>query len=101
LLEDVLDPNRNLDSAFRSHMITLKDGEVVTGLPRREEGELLVLADSAGKEISIPKKNIDSRTESELSLMPENLGEVLPPADFNHLMAYLLSQCSALEGVSQ
>ena len=95
LLEDVLDPNRNVDSAFRSHTITLKDGDVVTGLPRREEGELLILADSTGKEISIPKKNIETRRESELSLMPENLGEIVSPADFNNLMAYLLSQRSA------
>ena len=92
LLEDVLDPNRNVDSAFRSHTITLKDGDVMSGLPRREEGELLIVADSTGKEISIPKTNIENRRESELSLMPENLGELLAPADFNNLMAYLLSQ---------
>jgi putative heme-binding domain-containing protein len=95
LLEDVLDPNRNLDSAFRSHTITLKNGDVISGLPRREEGDLLVLADSTGKEISVSKKDIEMRRESELSLMPENLGELLAPGDFNNLMAYLLSQHSA------
>ncbi len=92
LLEDLLDPNRNVDSAFRSHIITLKDGEVMSGLPRREEGELLVVADSTGKEISLPRKNIESRKESELSLMPENLAEIIAPADFSNLMAYLLAQ---------
>src|SRR5205085_4021722 len=51
LLEDVLDPNRNVDRAFRTHVIVLKDGDVVSGLPRREEGELLILADSLGKEV--------------------------------------------------
>jgi putative heme-binding domain-containing protein len=92
ILEDVLDPNRNVDSAFRSYMIILKDADIITGLPRREEGELLVIADSTGKEISIPKKTIATRRESDVSLMPENFGEALSAEDFNHLMAYLLSQ---------
>ena len=53
---------------------------------------MLILADSTGKEISIPKQEIAERRESDLSLMPENLGEVIPPQDFNDLMAFLLSQ---------
>jgi hypothetical protein len=69
-----------------------KDDEIVSGLPRREEGELLVLADATGKEISIPKKNIQDRRESETSLMPSNFGELLAPPDFNDLMAFLLSK---------
>lgn len=91
LLEDVLDPNRSVDVAFRTHVITLKDGDVLSGLPRREEGELLVLADSTGKEITIPKKDIQSRRESETSLMPENFGDVIPADEFNHLLAFLLA----------
>src|SRR5262249_13157402 len=39
LCEDVLDPNRNVDRAFRSTLFSLKDGDVVSGLFRREEGE--------------------------------------------------------------
>jgi putative heme-binding domain-containing protein len=94
LVEDVLDTNRNVDRAFRSHILKLKDGEVASGLPRREEGELLILADSTGKEISVPLKNIESRHESETSLMPENFADVIAPEDFNHLMAFLLSKRS-------
>jgi len=56
--------------------------------PRREEGELLVLADSTGKEISIPKKDIQARRESETSLMPDNFGEAIPVEEFNHLMRF-------------
>ncbi len=92
LLEDILDPNRNVDRAFRTHLIVLNDGDVVSGLPRREEGELVVLADSTGKEISIPKKQIQSRRESETSLMPENFADVITPDDFQKLIAFLLSK---------
>ena len=92
LCEDILDPNRNVDHAFRSTLLVLKDGEVTSGLFRREEGELVVLAESTGKEVSVPKKDIAERRQSETSLMPENFGELLTPAEFNDLMAYLLSK---------
>jgi putative heme-binding domain-containing protein len=92
LCEDILDPNRNVDGAFRTTQLELKDGEAPSGLFRREEGEVLVLADVTGKEFTVPKKNIAERRESENSLMPENFGELLTPSEFNDLMAYLLSK---------
>ncbi len=94
LCEDVLDPNRSVDPAFRSTLLILKDGDVVSGLLRREETEMVVLADSTGKEVSVPKKQIEERRQSETSLMPENFGEIIPPEDFNNLMAFLLSKGS-------
>jgi len=92
LCEDVLDPNRNVDRAFRSTILVLNDGDVVSGLYRRDEGELVVLAESTGKELSIPRKNVTSRRESDTSLMPENFGEIITPDDFNSLLAFLLSK---------
>jgi putative heme-binding domain-containing protein len=92
LLEDVLDPNRNVDRAFRTHVIALKDGDIVSGLPRREEGELVILADSNGKEVSVKKSDIESQRESETSLMPSNFGDLIPQSDFEKLMAFLLSK---------
>jgi putative heme-binding domain-containing protein len=91
LIEDVLDPNRNVDPAFHTTNVTLKDDTVITGLLRREEGEVLVFADSTGKEITVPKKEIAERRESELSLMPANFGDLLSMEDFNDLMAFLLA----------
>ena len=91
LLEDVLDPNRNVDPAFHTAIISLRDGEAVAGLFRREEGEAIVLANSAGQEVSVPKKDIVERRNSTTSLMPENFGEVIPPPDFNDLLAFLLA----------
>jgi putative heme-binding domain-containing protein len=92
LCEDVLDPNRNVDRAFRSTILVLNDGDVVSGLYRRDEGELVVLAESTGKELSIPRKNVTSRRESDTSLMPENFGEIITPDDFNNLLVFLLSK---------
>ncbi len=92
IMEDILDPNRNVDPAFRSTMFVLNDDDVVSGLFRREEGELLIYAESTGKELSVPKKNIKERRPSELSLMPENFADTIPLNDFNDLIAYLLTK---------
>src|SRR5262249_25583332 len=90
LLEDVLDPNRNVDHAFRAQYVTLKNDEVLCGVPRREEGQVLVLADLTGTERAIPKKEIKERRDSDTSLMPDNFGEILSQQDVDDLMAFLL-----------
>ncbi len=92
LCEDILDPNRNVDRAFRQTILTLKSGDIVNGLFRREEGATLVLANAAGAEVSVPKADVQDRKESEMSLMPDNFSEAIPEADFNRLLAFLLSQ---------
>ena len=92
LCEDILDPNRNVDHAFQPTILTLKDDEVVSGLFRREEGAMLVLADATGAEIKVPKAQVKERAESKTSLMPDNFGEILKPDDFNDLVGWLLSK---------
>jgi putative heme-binding domain-containing protein len=92
LLEDVLDPSRNVDQAFRLTTLGLNSGQIVSGLLLREEGQVLVLADNQGKEVRVAKSDVEDRTLSQLSPMPANLVDQIPEADFNHLLAYLLAQ---------
>jgi putative heme-binding domain-containing protein len=92
LLEDILDPNRNVDQAFRSTTLALKSGQIVSGLVLREEGEVVVLADAQGKEVRITKNAIEERNVSSLSPMPANIVDQIPETDFYNLLAYLLAQ---------
>jgi putative heme-binding domain-containing protein len=92
IVEDILDPNRNVDAAFRMQTVARKDGTVLAGLFRREEGEQLVFADFTGKEFNVAKADVQSRTESETSLMPPGMSEIIPEAEFNDLLAFLLTQ---------
>jgi putative heme-binding domain-containing protein len=96
LLEDILDPNRNVDAAFRTTVIVDKDGKVHTGLVRREEGPLLVLADTKGEEFKVAKDHIDEQSISPLSLMPANHGAVIPEEELLDLVARLL-EATALQ----
>jgi putative heme-binding domain-containing protein len=91
MLEDVLDPNRNVDQAFRLTTLNLKKGQVVSGLLLKEEGEVLVLADAQGKEVRVAKDAVDERSTSQISPMPANFAEQIPETDFYNLLAYLLT----------
>jgi putative heme-binding domain-containing protein len=92
ILEDVLDPNRNVDAAFRTTVLGLNDGRIVTGLFLREEGEVIVLADQQGKDVRVPRNTVEQRTTQPISPMPANWSEQIPEADLYHLTAYLLSR---------
>lgn len=91
LAEKILDPNRNVSEAFRTYTITTKDGKVLSGLLRREEGEVIVFADITGKEFSVPKNEIAEQKPSRYTLMPDHFSETLPPEKFYALLKYLLS----------
>jgi putative heme-binding domain-containing protein len=92
LFEDVLAPNRNVDHAFWTTTLRMKDGETTSGLFRRQEGELLVLANAAGTEFSVAIADIAERRETNVSVMPSNFGDAIPAEDFTHLMGYLTRQ---------
>jgi putative heme-binding domain-containing protein len=92
LLEDILDPSRNVDKAFRQSILGLADGRVVYGIIRREEGQSLVLADMSGIETTIATKEVSSRSESLASLMPDAFAQIIPPERLSDLVAFLLSQ---------
>ncbi len=92
LLEDILDPNRNVDQALRTTTLALADGRLLSGLLLREEGQLLVLADTQGKEQRVAKADVEQRLRSQRSPMPVNFAEQIPEADFYDLIGYLLTQ---------
>jgi len=92
LLEDILDPNRNVDQAFRATTLTLKNGQIVGGLFLRQDGAVLVMADAKGKEVRVPHDDVDERAVSQLSPMPANFGDQIAAPELYHLLAFLLEQ---------
>ena len=91
LLEDILDPNRNVDKAFQTQSVTLENGNVFSGLFRRDEGKLIYLINAAGQEFSIEKTAITRQSVSQKSLMPENFGELLETSQLSDLVTFLLT----------
>jgi putative heme-binding domain-containing protein len=91
LATKILDPNRNISENFRTYNISLKNGQTVSGLYRREEGQVLILANQAGEEFSISQLDIKEMTASKFTLMPDNFHTVLSEEEFDDLLVYLLN----------
>jgi len=91
IAEKILDPNRNISEAFRNYTIKLRDGKVLTGLYRREQGEVLVFGDLSGKEFSVAKHDIAEQSASRYTIMPDYFGSTLSQEEFNNLLTYLLN----------
>jgi putative heme-binding domain-containing protein len=92
LLEDILDPNRNVDEAFRTTTVALADGRVISGLRLREEAADVVFADATGKEVRVSKGEIEETNTSRVSPMPANMLDQVGEGNLPHLLAYLLRQ---------
>jgi putative membrane-bound dehydrogenase-like protein len=91
VIEDILDPNRNVDPMFRQTVIETTDGQTLAGLNAHNEGELLVLTDATGKQVSVAQARVKNRTTNKLSLMPTIFETTIAPADFNDLLAFLFA----------
>ena len=92
LMEDVLDPNRNVDAHFQLHVITLLDGSEVNGFVRGEAGQVLIIVDPAGQERRVSKNEIKDDKTTAMSLMPPVFGQTIPESDFMDLIRYLMTR---------
>ena len=73
----------------------MKDGSTFAGFLKAELGQIHLLADAAGKEQRISKKDIEKTEVTPLSLMPPTFGQTLDEATFMDLLGYLLNEKAA------
>jgi putative heme-binding domain-containing protein len=90
LMEDILNPNRNVDTHFHLHQLKLRDNSTVTGFVRGEVGQVTILVDAAGNEQRIAKGDVVEDTDLPQSLMPPTFGQSIPDDAFNDLIGWLL-----------
>jgi putative membrane-bound dehydrogenase-like protein len=100
LLEHILNPSAAISDSFRSIVVALNDGRVVTGLPLEDSPNSLVLKTAEGKRERITPNEIESRRSSELSLMPDGLAQSLTEEQLVDLLAFLatLTRPSSIVG---
>ncbi len=89
LIESVLFPSKKVADGLHTTTLALADGQVFSGLVVADGDERLVLIDSQGARHDVLKSDIEQKTESEKSPMPDALQAGLTPAEFADLIAYL------------
>ncbi len=89
--EDILDPSRNVDTAFRMSTLLLEGDRVVSGLVREQPDGSLQVVGQDGKVTAIAADAVERRRDSSKSLMPENFAEVLGDAELSALLKYMIA----------
>ncbi len=92
LLQDILDPDMNVDAAFRSTALVLNNGTVVVGLVRNETPSTIEVIESTGKPLLVAVDEIEDRKSTMRSLMPSGIQELLGVDNVKHLIAFLVSK---------
>jgi putative membrane-bound dehydrogenase-like protein len=89
LLQEILDPNRNLDGRWVVYNAITHAGRTVSGLLANENAGSITLAGQEGKQEVLLRSDIDEFQGTGQSLMPEGLEKDLKPQDLADLLEYL------------
>ncbi|MDG1875143.1 MAG: c-type cytochrome [Mariniblastus sp.] len=88
LLESIVDPNKEIAEGFAQIKVQTDEGELHTGIVKRETDEFLVLLDADGKEILIEQDAIEGKKQGQSS-MPDDLIKQLTKKEVRDLVEYL------------
>lgn len=89
VLEEILDPNRQILPDYVAFQVVTADGIVVNGLLVSEGSNSVTLRRAEGGEEVIPRSQIEEFRSTGRSLMPEGFEQSLSPQDFADLIAFL------------
>ena len=89
LLRSILFPSAAIGYNYKSNVLALTDGRVLTGLIIEEAPDRIVLKAADGKRLTVSPKDIEDRKITEVSLMPEGLAEAMTDRDLVDLLAFL------------
>lgn len=90
LLENIVDPSATVSKNFKMKIIALDDGRVFNGVVVGQTEKTITLQ-TAIDQVPIQREDIDAERDSELSMMPENLLNVLDDEQIRDLIGYLMS----------
>ncbi|MBB5033965.1 PVC-type heme-binding CxxCH protein [Prosthecobacter vanneervenii] len=90
-LENIIDPNAVVGDNFQLHVLTKKDGSVVSGVIEQETATAIT-ARTVTDSVIISKADLKSRQKMPVSLMPPGLLESMPERKALELLKYLLSK---------
>jgi putative heme-binding domain-containing protein len=95
LLANVIDPSAVIREGYQQYVVTSTDGRVLTGLLAESTAERITVLDAKGVRTTLRKKEVESLTRSDTSLMPEGILDELSDQELRDLFAFLRDPSSA------
>lgn len=90
VMRDIVNPSFAINSDYIGHIVVMKDGKVLTGVLRDEDGQL-ILGDEKGNSTKLLRSEIEQMKPAQVSVMPTGLHEKLTKDQLRDLMTYLLT----------
>ena len=90
VLQNVIDPNAVIPNDYRTSTLETRDDRVITGIVTRKDDNAVTII-VPGEEILVPRNEIKSLTQGEVSMMPEGLLQAMSEDEVCDLIAYLKS----------
>jgi putative heme-binding domain-containing protein len=91
LLPNIIDPSAVIREGYQQYNVTSADGRVLAGLLAENTSEKVTVLDAKGVRTTLRRKEIESLTRADASLMPEGILDVLSDQEIRDLFAYLRS----------
>jgi putative heme-binding domain-containing protein len=91
MLLNIVNPSAEIREGYGSVLVATIDGRALTGVLMDQDLRVIVLRGSDGRDVSIPRDQIEEMKLSLVSLMPEGLLKSLGDKDLRDLFAYLRS----------
>ena len=88
-MQEILDPNRNLDSRYMAYAALTDTGRTLTGLLVAETAGAITLRGAEGKEETLERDELDQFRATRASLMPEGLEKMLPPQGMADVISFI------------
>lgn len=89
LLASLVDPSNVIRKEYLTHLVETKRGVTHSGIIVSQGAEGLTLVNAKDERNTIPANEIESLSESPVSLMPESLLKDLTPSQLRDLFAYV------------
>ncbi len=88
VLENVLDPSAIVPREYQVTVVVTTAGRTLSGIVKKETDTAVTLQ-TQNEQVVVPKGDIESRTATKVSMMPEGLFEQLRIEEVRDLVAYL------------
>jgi putative membrane-bound dehydrogenase-like protein len=90
VLENVLDPSAIVPREYQVTVVVTTAGRTLSGIVKKENDAAITLQ-MQNEQVVVPKGDIESRTPTKVSMMPEGIFEQLRIDEVRDLVAYLAS----------
>ncbi|MEO5803058.1 MAG: c-type cytochrome, partial [Verrucomicrobiota bacterium] len=88
ILQNMVDPNAVIPNDYRASTLETKDDRVITGILKTQDENAVTIL-TPNETVIIPRQEIASLKQNELSMMPEGLLDALAEQEVRDLIYYL------------